>query len=137
MNDLSVKIRSLRGKSSQADMAKKCGVSTKTITNLEKGDSVKLETLRSIKDAYRLKDGDWLELVTAWIKKEVGADAAKMWIEPIERQGNDQSSEAMRLQAMIHDLNAEERRQLLFLLQRPAVRRVLPSLNKLYDALNE
>ncbi|MGN6644106.1 MAG: helix-turn-helix domain-containing protein [Verrucomicrobiota bacterium] len=137
MKDLSVIIRKLRGELSQVEMAAKCGVSPRTITNLENGESVKLDTLRAIRMAYRATDSEWLRMLAAWAKAEIGPDAAYMWIEPIENEKKvkDNNTDAKKIQRKIHELNAEERRQLLLLLQRPEIRRVLPALNKLYDKL--
>ena len=137
MKDLSVIIRKLRGGLSQAEMAEKCGVSSRTITNLENGESVKLDTLRVIRKACHASDSLWLEMLSAWTKTELGPDASLMWIEPIssDKKLNDHQNDAKRIEVLIHDLNAEERRQLLLLLQRPEIRRVLPALNKLYDKL--
>ncbi|MGN6556335.1 MAG: helix-turn-helix domain-containing protein [Verrucomicrobiota bacterium] len=137
MKDLSVVIRKLRGDLSQAQMAEKCGVSPRTITNLENGASVKLDTLHVIRKACQIKDPEWLELLAAWAKAEIGMDSARLWIEPItgDKKMNDQPKDVSKLEMLIHDLNAEERRQLLLLLQRPEIRRVLPALNRLYDTL--
>jgi transcriptional regulator with XRE-family HTH domain len=137
MNDLSVKIRKLRGKLSQREMAEKCGVSLKTIVNLEHGDSVKLNTLNDIANSQNIKNDTWLELVAAWIKNTIGEDATRILIEPKYQNESlhDKDSEVMQLNFLIRDLHAEDRNQLLLLLKRPEIRRVIPALNKLYDVL--
>lgn len=139
MSELSNKLAALKGKHTTAEIVEKLGISRETFRRIERGDSVKLSTLKEIANVLGVKDEDWIELIIAWIKLEIGQDAQKMWIEPKEQKASKlhdaQESAQAKAMMLFNQLNSEDRHQIILAMERPEIRRSLPALNKLYDSL--
>jgi DNA-binding XRE family transcriptional regulator len=141
MSELSNKLRLLRGERSAEDAAKQVGLSRESFYRIERGGSVKLDTLRQIATGLKLSQSDWLELLIAWLKNEAGADKDHIWIESRNPPKSDVRDSAEAQLALLvqrfNELNPEERRQILLVMERPEARRALAALNKLYDSLRK
>jgi len=69
-----IRLREARGLS-QAELARRArGVARGTLSALESGKHVKLETLRLFAEAMRVQRHELLLLVTAWIRDGIGED---------------------------------------------------------------
>lgn len=139
MSELSNKIRLLRGDISAEEAGRRVGLSRESFYRMERGGSVKLATLRQLAQGLAVSESDWLDLLVAWLRQEAGQDAGKLIIDtqamsPLKDASESQSARAL---ALFNQLNAEDRHQVLLLLQRPELRRSLPALNKLYDTLKK
>ena len=136
-SELSAKFKSIRGELSAEQVAAKANLSRESVYRIERGVSVKLETLRQIALALKLTEADWLELLSAWIRSELGLEASKLWIEPrdssvskLKEAGEDQVAMAM---VYFRQLNSRDRDEVLKAMQRPEVRACLHSINRVWE----
>jgi transcriptional regulator with XRE-family HTH domain len=139
MSELSNKIKALRGDLSAEEAGQKAGVSRESFYRIERGGSVKFETLRAIAKAFELPEADWLELVAAWLRSEIGEDANKLWIEPKDghsrlREGED--SQVARAMMLFTQLNPADRSEITKAMERPEVRGCLPAINSVWEKFN-
>src|SRR6266699_5035017 len=135
MSELSVKIANLKRKQTTRAVIGKAGISRETFRRIERGDSVKLNTLKQIVEALGGNKSDWLETLVAWIKGELGDDVDKF---DIQLNGDDilksqAQSKQVHLNKLFEKLPQEQRLQVIKILQRPEILRCLPSLNALYE----
>ena len=141
MSELSNKIRSLRGKLSAEEAADKCKLSRESFYRMERGGSVKLATLKQIAQGFEVPETEWLELLTAWIRTEVGLDAGKLWIEP-KRLGTSalresEESTVARAMMLYQALNPSERAEIDKAMERKPVRDCLPAINRVWEIIQK
>ena len=143
MSDLSAKIAVLKGKRKTSHVVQGADVSRATFRKIELGQSIKLSTLREIARALGVTDEspEWLELVVAWIKTEVGLDAHRLWIEPRDTQPSAlrdvPASDTAKAMMLFTELNSADRIEITKAMQRPEVRACLPAINSVWDKLGE
>jgi transcriptional regulator with XRE-family HTH domain len=137
MSELGNKIRRIRGTVSQAEFADRAGLSLRTISKLEAGDSVRLDTVRRIAATCDLSDADRLELVISWIKLEIGDDYFKMIVEPKAAAAVVKDSESLvgKIQRRLQDVPSKYQEQIYLMLERPEILRCLEHLNDLYQSI--
>lgn len=126
MNELGRKLKLLRGDRLAVDVARMAGLSRETIRKVEDGVSVKFSTLRQIASALRVSKKEWVDLVWAWVRKEVGADYEKLF------EDSGLTVEERELLALFRELLPQERNQLLDAIAQREVRRAMFALNMLY-----
>ena len=137
MGELSNKIKAIRGALSADVAAKRCGLSRESFYRIERGGSVKYETLKQISVGFGLSQTDWLELLVAWLKTEAGEDESKLWIERKEsspstlRDGED--SQVARAMMLFKGLNANDRKEITNAMRRAEVRGCLPAINRVWE----
>jgi hypothetical protein len=136
MSELSTKVKKLRGDKSPVEAAEMCDLSRESFYRIERGGSVKLETLRSIAKGFKLSEPDWLDLLASWLRHEAGPDEVKLWIESKqgESQLNDsESDEIGKAMILFKGLNHIDRKEVLKAMDRKEVRDCLPSINNCWE----
>ncbi len=136
MSELSNKVKALRGKMSAEEAGQKCGLSRESFYRVERGGSVKFESLRDIATGLHATESDWLEMIVAWLKYQIGEDAQKLWIEP--RVGGSKLSDGAtnqvgRAMLLFTDLNPADRVEITKAMERPEVRACLPAINSVWE----
>jgi transcriptional regulator with XRE-family HTH domain len=130
---LSDQIRALRGKTTFSRFAQKTMVNRQTLTELEDGSSVKLSTLKLIKESCGLGQRQWIDLLIGWVRAEIGEEnysllnvtpAALPWA-----SGQRPKSEALFLK-IFSSLSTTDQAQILATMIREPVRSCLPALNR-------
>jgi transcriptional regulator with XRE-family HTH domain len=141
MSELSAKIAALKGSRRTSHLVRGADVSRATFRKIELGQSIKLSTLKEIAKALTVDESapEWLDLLVAWIKSEVGYDSRKLWIEP--RAGSSTlhdaaESETARAMMLFEQLNAGDRAQIVKAMQRPEVRACLPAINRIWEKVS-
>jgi hypothetical protein len=128
-------LKALRGKASQASVAEATGLNTRTLVRAESGEIVALSTLRILRNHFKLDDAVYAELLTAWVKLELGEDAAHLAIKPRPHgKKKTQSAEHAFLETFIK-LPGKYQEQLRLAIKRKEVLASLVPLNKLYSDL--
>lgn len=135
--ELSNRIKLLKGDRTTADIVKGANVSRETFRKIERGDTVKLSTLMDIADFLDADDQQRTGLVIAWVKIEIGPHAKQVQLSTSNAALHDGSDEAKEIQSIVAELSAFDRKQVMLVMTRPEVRRVLPALNALYDHLRK
>lgn len=137
MSELAQKIATLRGELSGEAAAEKCGVSRETFYRIQRGGTVKLDTLKKIWSAFKLAPADQAELLSAWLIKEAGPEHSKVLIEPaihgasaLKDAGNNQTAQAMML---FRELAPEQRALIIKSMQRPEILASLNSMNTVWE----
>lgn len=137
MSELSAKIEGLKGELTTQEVISLAKVSRETFRKIERGESVKLSTLRAIARALKASESAWLDLLVAWLKKEAGDEKNKIWIEPREKDfatvHDDVTSQSARALMLFGDLNAAERAEIIKAMERPEVRGCLPAINRVWE----
>ncbi len=137
MSELSNKIKSLRGTLSAEDAGEKCGLSRESFYRMERGGTVKIDTLRDIAKGFKLSEDEWLDLLAAWLKMQAGDDGLKLFIErkghSTKSKGSD--SEIATAMTLFTNLTPDERQEILNAMRRPEVRACLPAINSVWDKL--
>jgi transcriptional regulator with XRE-family HTH domain len=137
MSELSNKIKAIRGQLNADEAGSKCGLSRESFYRIERGGSVKFQTLQAIATGFGLPESDWLNLLGSWLKHEAGVDAAKLFIEPREQAvsslNDAESSQVGRAMMLFTDLNPHDRAEVLKAMQRPEVRACLPAINSVWE----
>lgn len=72
-------MRGSKGNRTSAEVIAGAKISREIFRKIERGQSVKLKTLRAISNFLGLNQADWLTLVIAWVRLETGDDSR--WIE--------------------------------------------------------
>lgn len=139
MKDLSVLMSTVLRPYTNAEAADKCGVARETIRKLRTGGTTKLSTLQSICAVMGTSREDWVEIVMAWTLQELGTEATHL---RIESRGADTSqlregpaSLESQAIALFHELNADDRIEIIKAMQRPEVRRCLEAINDVWERL--
>lgn len=140
MSELSAKLATLKRARKTKEIIAAAGVSRQTFRKIELGESVKLSTLKEIALALGVTSDspEWLELVVAWIKTEVGHDSRKLWIEARDSNVLRESGESDTARAMMlfSELTAADRVEIIKAMQRPEVRACLPAINSVWEKLD-
>jgi hypothetical protein len=136
MSELSNKIKAIRGVLSAEEAGVKCGLSRESFYRVERGGSVKIETLRDIAKGFHISENEWLDLLVAWLKHEAGADAEMLFIES-KRGGSKlhdhESSQVQRAMSLFTNLNPTDRAEITKAMQRTEVRACLPAINSVWE----
>lgn len=142
MTELANIISALRGDQTGEQMAAKVGTSRETILRILRGDTVKLDTLKAIAHAYNLNQTEWLELLVAWIRAEIGTDAQYLTFSPSPTQTKFSSrfrNAAKPLQALLLEsfnrLTVHDQKEVIAAIARPEVIRSVQSLNQMYASV--
>ena len=136
MSELSVILSLFKGARTTQEIVDGAGLSRETFRKLERGQGVKLSTLRDIANYLKLSRAQWLALVAAWIKLEIGEADAKS-IQIIANETAAVPREVRQLQELALQLPPAELHQVILALSRPEVRRSCIALNQLYDDMRE
>jgi len=132
VSELSSKLAVLKGSKRTTE------VSYETFRKIERGQSVKLKTLRRIADALNVTDAEWLDMVVAWLKTEAGRDAQKLSIRP--REGHSALHDAAvdklaRATDLFQQLNSQDAEEIIKAMQRPEVRACLVAINQVWEKM--
>jgi transcriptional regulator with XRE-family HTH domain len=134
MSELAYLLRTLRGKRSADDVAHNTGLSRESIFRIERGGTVKLDTVRQIAIDLGASRAQWLGILTAWLKNQAGKESDKLFIEPKNTTSpelNDKISDSSQAMMLFTELNALQRKEILFAMQNPSVITILASTRKL------
>jgi transcriptional regulator with XRE-family HTH domain len=110
------------------------GVARSTVSAIEQGVPVKLETIRLLADALQLNREEWTTLLIDWLRIELGDEFDKLDIRL--RDGSelrDADTVANRLRQVVNSLTPSAQQQILKAAERPEIRDVLPALNRIYE----
>ncbi|HKP92699.1 MAG TPA: helix-turn-helix transcriptional regulator [Chthoniobacterales bacterium] len=120
-------------------LAKKADVHRNTVTNLESGQPIRFDNLRSILNALRLPPKDWGRAAMLWVREQVGradfdriagADAARKLV--IEEQA-ELSEAAKRLADRLSEVDQSVRDELIKAADRPEIIECVRILNAFHD----
>lgn len=131
--NLSDQIGALRGSSTFSEFSKKTKVNRQTLTELERGESVKLSTLKLIAENCGISQMEWIYLLIGWIRAEIGDENfSLLTVSPAMlpwASGHTPTPKALftRIFAALSD---NEQRQILATMLRKPVRSCLPALNR-------
>lgn len=139
MSELSARLSQIKGQRQTKEIIESAGISRETFRRIERGETVKRETLREISNALGATREQWLDLLAAWLMIEAGQDAPSIWIEP---KASGELKDATRNQTalatmLFQQLNAEERQQVMKAMQRKEVLSCLPAINQVWEKFNE
>jgi transcriptional regulator with XRE-family HTH domain len=132
---LSRQITLLKGNRTTAEIIRGADVSRETYRKLERGMSVKLDTLMNIADYLDVTEDQRTNLVNAWVELEIGKHARHISIRPSAVSNTAELKDAQEIQSILKQLSPYDRQQLILAMVRPEVRRAIPALNKLHDNL--
>ena len=134
MSELSVKMASLKSTTTTSDVIRATGVARETFRRIERGETVKLNTLKHICESLKCSEAQWVEIMAAWVVAELGPDAHKL---KIEVAGKHSSPKKNELSTLIEHLPHEHRVQITKAIQRPSVIKAIISLNAIYDSTHK
>jgi transcriptional regulator with XRE-family HTH domain len=141
MSQLSGRLAALKGSQKTSDIIAKANVSRETFRKIERGEAVKLSTLRQIAKALHVSEEEWLDLLIAWIQTEVGKDSHYLWIETKESGHSrlhdataDQTAKAMML---FQELNHTDRLEIIKAMQRPEVMACIRGINGVWEKFDD
>jgi DNA-binding Xre family transcriptional regulator len=135
MSELSAKLAALKGEQTTSEIIQKAGLSRETFRKMERGEGVKLTTLRQIFEALDCEESEWVDLLIAWIQTEIGPESARIWIHSREPSALKEGKPDIAAQAMavFQKLNAVDRDQVLKTMQRREVLNCLPAINQVWE----
>lgn len=140
MSELANKIKLLRGDLSAEDAAKKCGISRESFYRIERGGTVKLDTLRQMAAGFEMKGADWIGLLVAWLRNETGPDERFVYIEPKSRNRSEltdrENSQIELAMTLFKALPPADRKEIIHAMERPEVRACLPAINQTWEKLS-
>jgi transcriptional regulator with XRE-family HTH domain len=111
------------------------GVARTTVSAIELGIPMKLDTVRLLADALKLNTADWTTLLIDWLRIELGDEFNRVDIRPRDSDELHAADTAgSRLQRLLLDLSPRTQEQMLAALERPEVRDAIPALTRIYDA---
>lgn len=114
-------------------VAKKTGLSRESIFRIERGEQVKLTTLRKIATALQGSPSQWADLLAAWLRFQAGQHAKLVSIEslkPASSLKEDSDAWATKVLELISRLPAAERKNILFALENPQIIQCLTHIRK-------
>lgn len=141
MLTLAEHIKSLRGNRNYVQFAKDTGSNRQTLKDIEDGKSVLIETVKQIADACGVDSGQWLSILIAWIRLQIGDEEfAKLDIRPAI-SGSPDSKESQPapndfgrvLEFLFRQLHSHEQVEIFKAITRPAVRECLPAINSIFE----
>ena len=137
MRDLSEHIKSVRGKLTQREFAKKCGLSLRTISGIESnGESLHLRTLQQIRKSTQMSREQWLDLLISWLKLELMDDFNRLHIAKARAATSALHASDIAESHALHlfrQLNDTDQQQIEKVMQRPVVMECLRSINNFWD----
>ena len=140
MKDLSVLISGLLKPYNDTGAAAKCGVSRETIRKLRTGESTKLSTLKSICQAIGTPTEEWVAIVIAWVRQELGDEAESVYIESKAPNNSSLRDGAQSIESqaikLFHDLTDVERDEIIKTMQRPGVIECVKAINRVWERLS-
>ncbi len=135
-SELSHKISILKADRTSAEIVKNADVSRETFRKIERGESVKLSTIKKIADYLKASDEQWRQLVIAWIKLEIGPeDSRHIHLSHETTAINDKLADSEQILQLASQLDSSDRKQIILAMTRPEVRRSIPAINALYDTV--
>ena len=135
-NHLAEIVRSLRGSDNYVKFARRTKVNRQTLTELEQGESVRIETLQRIAVAYKLDDRQWAEMLIAWIRCALGEkEYAKLDVRPAPTKlvVKELQAEDELYIKLFHRLGNIEKSNILKAMMRQEVRSCLPAINEVWE----
>lgn len=132
MSELGNKCRWLRDELSQAEFAKKVGLSHRTVTKIEAGVKPKRVNILRIAEKLRLPPDERLEMLVLWLKSEVGRDFDLINPQPRLDPPKAKSSALSRLTRAASHLTISQQETLTEACSRPLVLDSLAALNELH-----
>lgn len=132
MSELGNKCRWLRGELSQAEFAKKVGISHRTVTKIEGGVKPKRANILRIAEKLRLPPDERLEMLVLWLKSEVGRDFDLINPQPRLAPPRNKSTALHRLTRAAAHLTAAQQDCLAEACARPLVLSSLAALLELH-----
>lgn len=137
MSELGNLIRNLRGKRTQAAVAKGSGLNTRTLVRAENGDEVALTTIRTLRSYFKLNDSDYAELLKAWISLQLGDDRKHVNVtSPYSAKGAQRRAPEKQFLDEFRNLPGKYQKQLSLALKRREVLNALLPINDMYEKLN-
>lgn len=137
MSELSAKLAGLKSGRKTTEVLEFVKVSRQTFRRIERGESVKLSTLKAIATAFKVTDTEWLDLLVAWLKTEAGYDARKLWIEPkdssVSALRDIDAGQVARATMLFSELTHADRIEITKAMQRSEVRACLPAINRVWE----
>jgi transcriptional regulator with XRE-family HTH domain len=118
----------------QEQLAEMANVGRSTVSALENGETLKLDTLRVIAKPLQLSEAEWLALVVDWIHNEVGKDFPKL---TISTKGTDSGHLPGRVSELFFALSPKAQEEIVTLLKRPHIGDVIRLINRLYEAVDK
>jgi transcriptional regulator with XRE-family HTH domain len=101
---LGAKLRFLRGKRRANEIADKTGLSRESVYRIERGDPVKLATVKELADAMEATRAEKLDLLVAWAKQMLGNDAPDLVIKARSGEKPEHCSVFERQTAQVNSL---------------------------------
>ena len=136
VSELSVLLSLFKGHRTTQEIVDGAALSRETFRKLQRGQGVKLSTLRDIATYLKLTRSQWLALVVAWIKLEVGEAEAK-YLQIIVNETAGVPREVRQLQELALQLPPAELQQVILAISRPEVRLACIGLNRVYEELGK
>ncbi|HEU5123927.1 MAG TPA: hypothetical protein VFW05_07675 [Verrucomicrobiae bacterium] len=136
MSELSAKLSDFKGQRKTSDIIAAAGISRETFRKIERGQPTRLDTLRQISQAMKLSEDQWMELMIAWIKSQLGDQSSKLEIRPLSESSvlkNRARNPVDDVMMLFTNLNAAERIDIIKAMQRKEVRACLPGINRIWE----
>lgn len=108
----------LKGKRTSAEVVEGAKISRETFGKIQRGDTVKLTTLKSIAVFLGASRQQWLELVIAWIKEEIGDEAKYLQIHPLSAPRVEGSEDASKINELLASFSESDRHQIVICLHK-------------------
>ncbi|MBK8002313.1 MAG: helix-turn-helix transcriptional regulator [Verrucomicrobia bacterium] len=117
---------------SQADLAEKARLSRESISSIETGKPIKVETLKLAARPLHLSENEWLSLLVDWIAQTIGSDFYKL---EIRTTGGDTPATPLQLTEelvrLVSALSLDDQRNLRGLLLNQQSKALLRAVAKL------
>lgn len=127
----------MKGRRTTAEIIKGADVSRETFRKIERGQLVKVPTLKKICDYLGADKQQWSEILAAAMKLKIGNDARHLNISYGKTPNKQDQSDRDQVVNLVEQLDEFDRQQIIMAMMRPQVRSCLPSINKLYDQLKK
>jgi transcriptional regulator with XRE-family HTH domain len=137
MSELGNTLKKLRGKTTQAELAKACGLSSRTVGRAESGYEIYLDTLRVIAQHYKLSEPEWADLLVQWIRLQLGDEVGHVVVASRykHKSKSPQEAELDRFMDRFRALPEKYQRELALAVQREEVLRSIVPINELVSRL--
>jgi|SRR5579883_967230 len=135
-NYLAVIIKRLRARENYVKFAQRTGVNRQTLTELEQGIPVRLETLRRIAKGCKLDERQWAELLIAWLRVTMGEkEFANLDVRaaPSPAVVKDLMAADELFLRLFHRLGNTEKADILKAMMRREVRACLTAINAVWE----
>ncbi|NOS68329.1 MAG: helix-turn-helix domain-containing protein [Verrucomicrobia bacterium] len=119
VTNLAHKILLLKGERTSAALCAGAEISRETFSKIQRGDStIKLSTLKLIADFLGATKEQWLELVIAWVKEQIGDEAKYLRIEPLNAPMDNVTEDAKKLNELLASFSELERHEIIICLHK-------------------